>query len=247
MNTCRDEILDVVALLVDDANDSFTIVEVVEEMRRRGSRYAESTIRTHIGSFMCSNAPDHHGTTYQDFERLDRGRYRILDGARTPNQPSTHSTSILPITEKSLITVPAGNSDVQRQAETIALQALAQQIGVELRPERVTFPSGAHVELDGVSHEPPVLVEVWAHQGALKPAQRNKVLSDALKMIYVRDVLRGNYRTILCLTDAIAAAPFIGRSWFAEALQHEGIDIEVVDIPDGLRADIKAAQARQFR
>jgi hypothetical protein len=27
---------------------------------------------------------------------------------------------------------------------------------------------------------------------------------------------------------------------------YEGIDIEVVDIPDGLRADIKAAQARQY-
>ena len=66
-------------------------------------------------------------------------------------------------------------------------------------------------------------------------------------MIYVRDVLGGNYRTILCLTDAIAAAPFIGRSWFAEALNYEGIDIEVVDIPDDLRADIKAAQERQYR
>lgn len=246
MSTCRDEILEVANSLVKDGNGSFTIVQVISEMRRRGSRYAESTIRTHVTSFMCSNAPENHSTTYQDFERIDRGLYRILDGA-APILSSGRQTPTVPTLEETLATVSAGNSDVQRHAETIALKALAQQIGIELRPERITFASGARVELDGVSRDSPTLVEVSAHQGDLKPAQRNKVLSDALKLKYVNDVLGGGYRMILCLTDVDAAAPFVGRSWYAEALQHEGIDIEVVDLPGDLRADIRAAQARQYR
>ena len=216
-------------------------------MRRRGSRYAESTIRTHITALMCSNAPINHPTTYPDFERIDRGCYRFLDPNSVPNRKTFEKAPMASVTEETLAEVPAGNSDVQRYAETVALSVLAEQYGFNLKPERINLPGGARVEIDGVSHDPPVLVEVWAHQGTPKPAQRNKVLSDALKLQYVGDILDGEYRAVLCLTDAAAAAPFLGRSWYAGALQRANVDIEVVEIPDHLRAEIRAAQARQFR
>jgi hypothetical protein len=38
----------------------FTVNGVVSELQRRGSRYAEATVRTHVTSRMCANAPDHH-------------------------------------------------------------------------------------------------------------------------------------------------------------------------------------------
>ena len=247
MSTCREEILAVASSLVDGSNDNFTLAQVVEEMRRRGSRYAESTIRTHVTAIMCSNAPINHPTTYRDFERLDRGRYRILGSAIEPSRPTARTAPASAVKNELLAEVPAGNSDVQRNAETVALRALAEQLGFELTPERIYLPSGARVEVDGVSHDPPVLVEVWAHQGKPKPAQRNKVLGDALKLQYIGDLLDGDYRKVLCLTDAAAAAPFLGRSWIAGALQHAGIDVEVVAIPDDLRATIRSAQARQFR
>jgi hypothetical protein len=41
-----------------------------------GSDLAPATIRTHITSRMCADAPDHHGTTYDDLERVSRGVYR---------------------------------------------------------------------------------------------------------------------------------------------------------------------------
>jgi hypothetical protein len=44
-------------------------------LRRTG--YAESTIRTMITAHLCWNAPDNAGTTYDDLERVDRGRYRL--------------------------------------------------------------------------------------------------------------------------------------------------------------------------
>ena len=182
--------------LVNGSDRSFTVAEVVMEMRRRGSRYAESTIRTHVTAFMCSNSPINHSSQYRDFERIERGRYRMIDSMSSDRNPPVQVAKTIPIVEVELAEIPAGNSDVQRHAETIALKALSEQIDVELVPERLYLdpPDGPYVEIDGVSHDPRVLVEVWAHQGAPKSAQRNKILSDAFKLQYVNDVLDGNYR-----------------------------------------------------
>lgn len=248
MSTCREEILSVAEALANSADGTFTLIDVINVMQQRGSRYAESTVRTHVTALMCSNAPANHPTTYDDFERIDRGIYRFLEEA-TPasNKMRVRVTETAQVEEVTLAEVPAGSSDVQRHAESVALLALSEQFGIELRPERIYLPSGSRVEIDGVSHEPPVLVEVWAHQGAPKSAQRNKVLSDALKLQYVAATLGGEYRLVLCLTDALAAAPFVGRSWYADALRHANVDVEIVSIPDDLRTAIQAAQKRQYR
>jgi hypothetical protein len=77
--TCRSEILESVSYLVRGrAQPEFEIMEVIEHMRKRGTRYAESSIRTHITSRMCANAPNNHPVTYDDFERVGFGRYRLL-------------------------------------------------------------------------------------------------------------------------------------------------------------------------
>lgn len=55
--------------------------EVVHFLRRYGSPYAESTIRTHIVSRCCRNAPENHAVRYEYFERVNHGLYRILGGA----------------------------------------------------------------------------------------------------------------------------------------------------------------------
>jgi hypothetical protein len=46
---------------------------VIDELLRTGTRYKPSTIRTHIVSRMCANAPDHHASTYDDPERVADG------------------------------------------------------------------------------------------------------------------------------------------------------------------------------
>jgi hypothetical protein len=74
--TCRDDIL---AAIADHeratGQATFTILDVLGRMT--GSPYTESTIRTHIVSVMCSDAPKNHGTVYDDLERLERGVYRL--------------------------------------------------------------------------------------------------------------------------------------------------------------------------
>lgn len=65
------------AVLLRSGHTTFTVDEVVREMHNAGTRYAESTIRTMITSHLCANAPNHAAVTYQDFDRVGRGLYRL--------------------------------------------------------------------------------------------------------------------------------------------------------------------------
>lgn len=59
-------------------------------MRRRGTRYRNSTIRTHIVSRLCRDAPAHHGTVYDDLERIGDGVYqRLPDWQSRPALPAS--------------------------------------------------------------------------------------------------------------------------------------------------------------
>ena len=78
--TAHEEIREVAhELTARSENGEFTLAEILAAMKARGTRYAESTIRTHVTSRMCANAPNHHGVVYQDFWCVDRGsgRYRL--------------------------------------------------------------------------------------------------------------------------------------------------------------------------
>ena len=77
MPTCRDEILECIRRVTASKDTPFTIDEIVAGMRAGGTGYAESTIRTHISSRMCADAPDNHAVTYTDLDRVGRGVYRL--------------------------------------------------------------------------------------------------------------------------------------------------------------------------
>jgi len=76
--SCRDEVLLAVQSIVKrKATNRFTVQEVVDQMKTMKTTYPESTIRTHVTSRCCVNAPNHHATVFSDFERVDRGIYRL--------------------------------------------------------------------------------------------------------------------------------------------------------------------------
>jgi hypothetical protein len=52
------------------------LAEIVAEVKEAAARYGDSTIRTHVGSRMCGNAPDHHAVVYNDLVRVGTGEYR---------------------------------------------------------------------------------------------------------------------------------------------------------------------------
>lgn len=77
--TARDEILEALpGLRLRLGTDVFTPEDLIEELARQGSSYQPSTIRTHVVSRMCRDAPDHHAVTYDDLERVGPGLYRQL-------------------------------------------------------------------------------------------------------------------------------------------------------------------------
>lgn len=77
MTSCRDEILQAFERLEGrHARRTFELSEIVSEVLAATNAYAETTIRTHVTSRMCADSPDHHHTTFDDLERVDRGVYR---------------------------------------------------------------------------------------------------------------------------------------------------------------------------
>lgn len=71
---CREEIL---AIIRKNGIKEFTPQEIIDCMRKKGTRYKDSTIITHITSRLCRDAPDNHAKTYDDLERVERGLYRL--------------------------------------------------------------------------------------------------------------------------------------------------------------------------
>jgi len=142
---------------------------------------------------------------------------------------------------------PAGDSLVQRVAKVAMLKELVVVLGYPLRKDRMTAPDGSVVDFDGWSAEPPTLVEAWAHQGPPKAAQKLKVMTDALKLVWGQRTFLPEARLILLFADGAAARHFRLTSWMASAIRSFGIEIVVADLPAAVRARIRAAQARQFR
>lgn len=75
--TAREQILAAIEHISLGPGDTFTVSDVLRELKTRGTDLKESTIQTHIRSRMCDNSPDNHGTTYDDLERVGRGLYRL--------------------------------------------------------------------------------------------------------------------------------------------------------------------------
>lgn len=75
--TAREQILMAIDRIARAPGATFSPQDVIDELTQMGTDLAESTIRTHITSRMCGDAPDNHGTTYDDLERVERGVYRL--------------------------------------------------------------------------------------------------------------------------------------------------------------------------
>ena len=76
--TCRDEVLKgVQELSLLSPSGEFSADDVVAHLRWKGSAYKDSTIRTHVTSRMCVEAPDNHDVTYDDLKRTARRTYRL--------------------------------------------------------------------------------------------------------------------------------------------------------------------------
>ena len=140
-----------------------------------------------------------------------------------------------------------GDSWVQRKAELAMVAWLGVELGCKLEPKRITLPDESWLELDAYCVQPLVICEAWAHQGPPKSAQKMKIMNDAMKLIAARRVVGEHARAILLFADDEAASRFGRKTWHASALVESRIEVMVARLTDELRADIRKAQARQYR
>jgi len=142
---------------------------------------------------------------------------------------------------------PAGDSVEQRAAEARLIQGLAEELRVILVKKNLHLPDGGKLELDGSCDNPPIACEAWAHIGPAKVAQKQKLMTDAFKLIFASQFLPKGTRKILVLADADAAKHLRGRSWMAQALKANRVELKIIDLPQEAIDSLRAAQKRQYR
>jgi hypothetical protein len=144
------------------------------------------------------------------------------------------------------MSLPAGDSAEQREAENAIIRALSLKLKVNLLPKRIELKPAGWLMVDGFCEDPLIACEAWAHIGPPKAAQLAKVMKDALKLLYVKKLL-GPTRLILAFADRDAARPFQTNSWVSKCLSEHDIEIAVLSIPTVMQMRIIQAQKRQYR
>ncbi len=117
--TVRSEILQTIrGLVASRADQTFSMIEVLDAMHRRGTQYADQTIRTHIGSVMCINAPSNHAVAYPDIERVERGRYRLVGIPPTVGSGPTPRSVVIEPSPAGLVSSSLDRDDDETTAQT---------------------------------------------------------------------------------------------------------------------------------
>lgn len=137
-----------------------------------------------------------------------------------------------------------GDSSIQRKAEAVIRKELEGKLGCSLG----TSPADlGGLKLDGFCDaECPICVEIWAHQGSAKSAQQAKVMKDMCKLLLAEKKLGRPCRKIFVVADQDAVS-HLENSWQGEFAQQYGIELQVVDIDDTTRQQIRQAQKEQYR
>ncbi len=136
------------------------------------------------------------------------------------------------------------NSEVQRHAEAVIRGRLAQTLKVRLEPRVIKLAAGAPVHVDAVSPDGKMMAEIFARQGQLKGGQQKKVAIDTLKLITIRQECPET-ELVIVFADKEASAYATGGGWVAHALRTWNVRVEIVEIPQELRNEIRAAQGKQ--
>lgn len=158
------------------------------------------------------------------------------------------SVTFVRISEATESAAAPGDSGEQRRVEAVMLALLASKLGTILEPRRLTSPSGAYIDVDGVAPDASVLVECWAHQGPAKVAQKYKLVNDATKLRWAAGWLEpAPSKLLLCVSDEAAVKHLRGSSWQGQAIREMGVEIVVVDLSDEVKSALREAQRRQYR
>ena len=126
-------------------------------------------------------------------------------------------------------------------AERAALLALSDALGVTLRPRALELRPGTMFEVEGVDADGRYLFQVVVNRGGYTSQQRNKVLADMFKLLWLRETRFPDAQVGLVLSESTAEA-FRPRSWTSLAARELGFTLFVVTA-DGRVAKIASDEA----
>jgi hypothetical protein len=142
-------------------------------------------------------------------------------------------------------------SDAQINAEEQLIKRLGRKIAVPLQPRRIIIGRNP-IELDGYyeNHRQIIMAEAWSHVGKAKSAQKDKVLTDVLKLWLVKQECVSNphpkeIRCYYVFADKDAARVLRSDSWGSLAARQIGIEAVLIKISSQLRRRLVTAQRNQ--
>lgn len=150
---------------------TFTPVQVVRALPHLN----EGSVRTHIGSRCCINAPRHHESRWPYFKRLGRGIYEIQKEYRGASEEALHAEDsfqvaetspayeLNPLTMRSAIHAVVTESERVYIAECLEVAVVTQGASLDetlnnLREALDLYLSGEDHALLGLSPEPRLVV-----------------------------------------------------------------------------------------
>lgn len=142
------------------------------------------------------------------------------------------------------------DSTVQQNAEKVIVRKLEKQIGLAentLLETNVLLTDRTYVVFDGFNKDEGVIAEAYARIGKLGPSQKNKIVTDVMKMILTEKVLNKDFKKIIAVCDDSVYEQMSGLSWKSLAISEFDIKVMKVDIDDSLKNKIVNAQKRQYR
>ena len=147
------------------------------------------------------------------------------------------------------MTESAGDSSEQQNAEEWLLNELSKELGFKLIKKRFDLEGARQIELDGFCESPLILCEAWSHIGRPVGCQKDKVMTDALKLIFVNKLFyKDEGECILLFADPGAAALFQRpENWRSQCLKDYDIKIKIIEFTEEIKAKIQEAQERQKR
>ena len=77
---CREELLAVMrAYVIEIGENAFTRQEAIKAMERNGSKYTVGSVSAHLSYRCCANIPRYYKPTYDDYEKLGGGLYKVIN------------------------------------------------------------------------------------------------------------------------------------------------------------------------
>lgn len=137
------------------------------------------------------------------------------------------------------------DSNPQQIAEHEIIQKVSLLYKVQLEKRKLSIGTKQMIEIDGFNETNKVLCEAFAHIGELKPAQKNKVMADILKMLLIEKIYGGDWKKIIAFADNKTAHLFQCATLYGKVVKTFGIDIQIVKLEPETCNKVQLAQKRQ--